>query len=59
LLGINKINKEIGKEWIPSDDFSFKFDTFTLERALSELNNYGYIIQKMNFSDVMIVKYGT
>ena len=34
-----------------------KFDYNTFNRALVELNEYGFIIQRMNFSDVMIVAY--
>lgn len=57
LININKQSKEMGVEWIPIDTLKPKFDYYSIDRALSELNNYGFIIQRMNFSDVMIVDY--
>ena len=57
LLNINKQNKEIGIEWIATDNIKSKFDYYTFDGALTELNEYGFIIQRMNFSDVMIVDY--
>ncbi len=57
LLGIDKKHKEIGNEWIPVEDINLKFNQYVLGRAVSELNEYGYIIQRMKFADIMIVDY--
>ena len=59
LLNIDKQNKEVGIEWINTNNIKSKFNNYTLNGALTELNEYGFIIQRMNFSDIMIVDYGT
>lgn len=55
LLNIDKQNKEIGVEWIPIDKVKSKFNLYSLDNALTELNEYGFIIQRMSFADILIV----
>lgn len=57
LLKMSKINKESGLHWFGLKEINRKFNNFSLQNSLAELNEVGLIIARKNLTEISIVDY--
>ncbi len=57
VLDVYRLNKEMGYDWISTSELNTNYPSLMLMEALQELNNNNLIIQRKNFSEVLIVNY--
>jgi hypothetical protein len=62
ILAFDKQNKEIGNTWIITEEFKKRpnlkyISDFILQTSLSELNNANLILQRKNYSELLVVNY--
>jgi hypothetical protein len=62
ILAVDKLNEEIGVTWVPTETLkqspNLKYiNDFTLLNSLTELNNANFILQRKNYSEILVVDY--
>ena len=57
VLDVYRMNKEIGYNWISTSELNTNYPGLLLMEALQELNNNNLILQRKNFSEILVINY--